>query len=52
MNPDIDIVYHTLAHFNVPGDPSNLYSTDYAQPDSPGKTRSGGATNQVGFHAL
>lgn len=29
MNPDIDIVYHTLAHFNVPGDPSNLYSTDY-----------------------
>jgi hypothetical protein len=29
MNPDIDIVYHTLAHFAVPGDPSNLYSTDY-----------------------
>jgi hypothetical protein len=29
MNPDIDIVYHTLAHFAIPGDPSNLYSTDY-----------------------
>jgi hypothetical protein len=29
MNLDIDVVYHTLAHFSVPGDPSNLYSTDY-----------------------
>ena len=29
MNPDIDIVYHVLAHFSVPGDPSNLYSPDY-----------------------
>jgi hypothetical protein len=31
MNPDIDIVYHTLAYFSVPGDPSNLFSTDYLQ---------------------
>jgi hypothetical protein len=29
MNPDIDVVYHTLAHFAIPGDPSNLHSTDY-----------------------
>jgi hypothetical protein len=29
MNPDVDIVYHVLAHFSVPGDPSNLFSTDY-----------------------
>jgi len=29
LNPDLDIVYHTLAHFDVPGDPSNLYSTEY-----------------------
>ncbi len=31
MNPDIDIVYHTLAYFSVPGDPSNLFSSDYIQ---------------------
>jgi hypothetical protein len=29
MNPDIDIVYHTLAYFSVPGDPSNLFSLEY-----------------------
>jgi len=29
MNPDIDVVYHTLAHFAIPDDPANLYSTDY-----------------------
>jgi len=29
LNPDLDIVYHTLAHFAVPGDPSNLYSKEY-----------------------
>ncbi len=29
MDPDIDIVYHTLAYFNLPGDPSNLYSDTY-----------------------
>lgn len=29
LNPDLDIVYHTLAHFSLPGDPSNLYSKDY-----------------------
>jgi len=29
LNPDLDIVYHTLAYFSVPGDPSNLYSKDY-----------------------
>ncbi len=29
LNPDLDIVYHTLAHFAVPGDPSNLHSKDY-----------------------
>jgi hypothetical protein len=29
MNPDIDIVYHTLAYFSVPGDSSNLFSSDY-----------------------
>src|SRR6185295_13112617 len=31
LNPDIDIVYHTLAYFSVPGDPSNLFSPDYIQ---------------------
>jgi hypothetical protein len=31
MNPDLDIIYHTLAHFPLPGDPSNLYSKDYLQ---------------------
>jgi len=31
LNPDLDIVYHTLAHFAVPGDPSNLYSEDYVE---------------------
>ncbi|MEW5975156.1 MAG: hypothetical protein AB1898_05040 [Acidobacteriota bacterium] len=29
MNPDVDIVYHTLAHFPIPGDPSNLYDQVY-----------------------
>src|SRR5262245_34517446 len=37
MNPDIDIVYHTLAHFALPGDPSNLYSTDYVNLIRQGK---------------
>lgn len=31
LNPDLDIVYHTLAHFSLPGDPSNLHSKDYVQ---------------------
>jgi hypothetical protein len=31
LNPDLDIVYHTLAHFALPGDPSNLYSKDYIE---------------------
>jgi hypothetical protein len=31
LNPDLDIVYHTLAHFAVPGDPSNLYSREYIE---------------------
>src|SRR5262245_13747688 len=31
LNPDLDIVYHTLAHFSVPGDPSNLYSKEYIE---------------------
>ncbi|MFN8008137.1 MAG: hypothetical protein U0V70_14160 [Terriglobia bacterium] len=31
MNPDVDIVYHTLAYFSLPGDPSNLYSPEYMQ---------------------
>ncbi len=29
MSVDVDIVYHVLAHFAVPGDPSNLYSEEY-----------------------
>src|SRR5262245_20084012 len=29
LNPDLDIVYHTLAHFGAPGDPSNLHTKDY-----------------------
>ena len=29
LNPDLDVVYHTLAHFAVPGDPSNLFSKEY-----------------------
>jgi hypothetical protein len=28
-DPDLDIVYHTLAHFSLPGDPSNLHSEEY-----------------------
>lgn len=31
LNPDLDIVYHTLAHLALPGDPSNLYSKDYIE---------------------
>jgi hypothetical protein len=31
MNTDIDIVYHSLAYFSVPGDPSNLFSPEYLQ---------------------
>jgi len=31
LNPDLDIVYHTLAHFAVPGDPSNLHSKAYME---------------------
>jgi hypothetical protein len=27
----LDIVYHTLAHFAVPGDPSNLHSKAYIE---------------------
>jgi hypothetical protein len=29
LNPDLDIVYHTLAYFFLPNDASNLYSADY-----------------------
>ncbi len=29
MSADVDIVYHVLAHFDVPGDPANLYSQEY-----------------------
>ena len=28
-NPDLDVIYHTLAHFNLPGDRFNLFSQDY-----------------------
>ena len=28
-NPDLDVIYHTLAHFNLPGDRFNLFSEDY-----------------------
>ena len=31
MNPDIDIVYHTLAYLSVPGEPSNLFSPEYME---------------------
>lgn len=31
LNPDLDIVYHTLAHLSVPGDPSNLHSNAYME---------------------
>ena len=37
MNLDVDIVYHTLAHFSVPGDPSNLYSPGYISQIRKGK---------------
>lgn len=37
MNPDLDIVYHTLAHLSVPGDPANLYSPDYISQIRKGK---------------
>lgn len=30
VSVDVDIVYHALAHFSLPGDPSNLYSEGYA----------------------
>jgi len=38
LNPDLDIVYHTLAHFAVPGDPSNLYSREYIEQVRQAKT--------------
>ncbi len=28
-NPDLDVIYHTLAHLNLPGDASNLFSMSY-----------------------
>jgi len=31
LNPDIDIVYHTLAHFSDPNEASNLYSAEYLE---------------------
>jgi hypothetical protein len=31
LNPDLDVVYHTLAHFALPNDPSNLYSKEYIE---------------------
>ena len=37
MNPEVDVVYHVLAHFSVPGDPSNLYSADYLSQIKQGK---------------
>jgi hypothetical protein len=30
-NPDVDVVYHTLAHLSLPGDPSNLHFSEYLQ---------------------
>lgn len=29
MNPDLDVIYHTLAHLNVPDDVLNLFSESY-----------------------
>lgn len=37
LNPDLDIVYHTLAHFAVPGDTSNLHSNAYIEQIHQGK---------------
>lgn len=31
LNTDLDIVYHTLGHFSLPGDPANLHSKDYLE---------------------
>ncbi len=31
LNPDLDVIYHTLAHFSLPGDASNLHSKEYLQ---------------------
>ena len=30
-NPDLDVIYHTLAHLNLPGDASNLFSERYVR---------------------
>ena len=30
-DPNLDVIYHTLAHFNLPGDPFNLFSEDYVR---------------------
>lgn len=30
-NPHLDVIYHTLAHFNLPGDRFNLFSEDYVR---------------------
>lgn len=30
-NWEVDVVYHTLAHFPLPGNPANLHSTRYVQ---------------------
>ncbi len=30
-NPNLDVIYHTLAHFNLSGDRFNLFSEDYVR---------------------
>ncbi len=30
-DPNLDVIYHTLAHFNLPGDRFNLFSEDYVR---------------------
>ena len=30
-DPNLDVIYHTLAHFNLPGDRFNLFSKDYVR---------------------
>jgi hypothetical protein len=37
MNPDVDVIYHTLAYLAIPGDPSNLNSMDYLTQIRQGK---------------
>jgi hypothetical protein len=37
MNPEVDVVYHTLAYLAIPGDPSNLNSMEYLTQIRQGK---------------